>query len=1031
MSPCVHALPPLLPHPLPSSPFPRPPLLSPPLLSPLTCPPPASSPPRHELVRLLRVSAALVLRLLQRALHLRACANRALAIPPAPPAAVTQQQVSARVSESAACWNREGVAGQGTKESDGSDATGMRDGKLMQVGGEEEEEVMRRERGGIMYGRERSRHGAVVVVVGGEEGQAGRGILQCEEVVMGVQRSEEEWRVRGSGSSRARGWGHVAGRGERVRLQQEKEGASNENGGLWEVGTGGGDESGEECGEEGESSDQQEVIQAGAYVYATASASTTLPLSTSVGSYIVCWNGEHGMEGNQQQQQQMDEEVAACSGGVDQSAVLEERREKERNFCGQQGLTAGGLVTGAGDGGGGGAGTVVGCQGAWVTPAAHAHAHAHADVVAVGDCVGVGDADDAGGSDSGVAGNTDEEQEGDRVADGEDGGDVEGLLELQVLDAAVDALIADADGVADSDAHRFFANPPHLSRRSNYMGVPCVSLVSPPPPALAAAAAAAAAAAVGAAGAAAHPHGFSLHAAAGRGVAAGIPAAWLPAPGGAVVSSLPTPILLPPLFATPFAPPFHPFPPDPTPLYGTLPSPPSSLSAQTQAACKGTAVAYSEPRYAGGLVEGENHGVPFMPCKQPSGACSVGNVGSVGSASAHGMKAHVMSSWLMDGAGTCFAAPTAESELWPGLADSASAATAAAAAAAAGAAAAADYGGDAGAAAVNAATAAVVSVQQRVSTDPHSVSSCDLCVAAAPCTACHFRPVLCYAVALSPCSVHHCLFPFICPPPRTHMSQFLPARISALTFLEHPPSVAASPLLCPPSPPTLPSFPTPVPCPPFPQSTPPTPQCPPVVAMARHASSTIPTWLDTIGPSSLPVCNAHIPISAAVAVAAAGYAQDVLPKPPQQQQRRQGEGEWEEWEEQLSEAWLLPAGPRLRLYHHQKHPERPGLPDCAQEFTTLAFSDTNAASHSLPSPPDLPLPTSPLPHFPTSPHPFPRPLLPTSPHCFLHRFWLDTPPHLHSLAKPQHYVRTGNCRFGNECRYNHPKLRVDASTACG
>ncbi|CAI5997647.1 unnamed protein product, partial [Closterium sp. NIES-65] len=79
--------------------------------------------------------------------------------------------------------------------------------------------------------------------------------------------------------------------------------------------------------------------------------------------------------------------------------------------------------------------------------------------------------------------------------------------------------------------------------------------------------------------------------------------------------------------------------------------------------------------------------------------------------------------------------------------------------------------------------------------------------------------------------------------------------------------------------------------------------------------------------------------------------------PPQQQ--RQGEGEWEEWEEQLSEAWLLPAGPRLRLYHHQKHPERPGLPDCA------------------------------------------------------------------------HYVRTGNCRFGNECRYNHPKLRVDATTACG
>ncbi|CAI5483481.1 unnamed protein product [Closterium sp. Yama58-4] len=107
--------------------------------------------------------------------------SASVAVPPALPAAVTQQ-APAQISRTAACWSHDGGASQGTKESDGIDGSGRKDGDSMQEkGGKEEGDVMRRERGGMIYGRERSRDGAVMVV-GSEEGQVGREVLQCGEV---------------------------------------------------------------------------------------------------------------------------------------------------------------------------------------------------------------------------------------------------------------------------------------------------------------------------------------------------------------------------------------------------------------------------------------------------------------------------------------------------------------------------------------------------------------------------------------------------------------------------------------------------------------------------------------------------------------------------------------------------------------------------------------------------------------------------------------------------------------------------------
>ncbi|CAI5970278.1 unnamed protein product [Closterium sp. NIES-64] len=172
--------------------------------------------------------------------------------------------------------------------------------------------------------------------------------------------SEGEWGAgRGSGCTHARGWRGVAGRGERVRLQQGKVGMHSEKGGLWEGGGGGGDESellrclksGDESGEKGseveERGDQQGAMQAGACLTASASASASAlastSLSTAIATPILCWIGEHGREGDEQHEQQRGEEDRSCDGVVNQGAAAEEWQAREGISEAHQGWTAGGL----------------------------------------------------------------------------------------------------------------------------------------------------------------------------------------------------------------------------------------------------------------------------------------------------------------------------------------------------------------------------------------------------------------------------------------------------------------------------------------------------------------------------------------------------------------------------------------------------------------------------------------------------------------------------------------------------------------
>ncbi|CAI5497138.1 unnamed protein product, partial [Closterium sp. Naga37s-1] len=133
----------------------------------------------------------------------------------------------------------------------------------------------------------------------------------------------------------------------------------------------------------------------------------------------------------------------------------------------------------------------------------------------------------------------------------------------------------------------------------------------------------------------------------------------------------------------------------------------------------------------------------------------------------------------------------------------------------------------------------------------------------------------------------------------------------------------------------------------------------------------------------------------------------------------------------LTDAWLLPAGPRMHPFSPHPFPERPGQPECAFYMKTgqckfgayckpvqirsrlqASANSEQAASSIIPAcaspPPHLPLPfPSPPPHLPL---PFPSSSPPPS------------PPH-------QFYMKTGQCKFGADCKFHHPRMRLPSPSA--